>query len=68
MKADKKKISIVCARMCLSIPEIAASSGTSRATVNRVVNGHSVSPKSMGRIARALGVDVLDILADEEKE
>ena len=28
----------------------------------------SVAPETMGKVARALGVDVLDILEDEEKE
>ena len=68
MKTDKKKVLIARARTCLSIPEIVELSGVSKPTVNRAVNGHSVSPESIGRIAKALGVDVLEILADEKKE
>lgn len=33
-----------------------------RPTVNNVITGRSVRPHTMGKIARALGVDVLEII------
>lgn len=68
MKASKQKIQIARARACMSVLNIITTSGLPRATVNRAVNGISVSPETLGRIAEALGVDVLEILADEQEE
>ena len=49
MKADRKKLELAMARSC----------------INKVITGHPVRTGTMGRIARALGVDVTEILADE---
>ena len=66
MKASKEKIRIERARTCTPVSKIVEESGLAIATVNRAVNGASVSPETIGKIARALGVDVLDILDDQE--
>ncbi|MCD8355066.1 MAG: helix-turn-helix domain-containing protein, partial [Clostridia bacterium] len=68
MKASKKKIQIARARACISVLNIIEMSGLPRATVNRAVNGISVSPETLGKISKVLGVDVLEILADEQEE
>lgn len=67
MKASKQKIQIACARACMSVRDIITVSGLPRATVNRAVNSVSVSPKTLGKIAKALGVDVLDIIELEDR-
>ena len=36
-----------------------------RPTVNNVITGRSVRPATLGRIARALGVDVAEIIEKE---
>lgn len=68
MMLDKRKTRIAMARACMGKKELAENATVPEQTVNRAINGHSVRPVTVGRIAAALGCDVLDILADEEKE
>ena len=67
MKANKERVRILRARNCLTVSEIAKLSGLSAATTNRAINGTAVAPETIGKIAKALGVDVLDILEDESE-
>lgn len=68
MRANRQKVLIARARSCLSVSDIIAMSELPRATINRAINGMSVAPETMGKVARALGVDVLDILEDSSEE
>lgn len=68
MRVDKNKAAIARARSCKSSAELIEASGLVQSTFNRAMRGLDVKPATLGRIARALGVDVLDILEDEEKE
>lgn len=65
MKADRKKLELAMARACMSTTDLVKTSAMPRPTVNNVIVGKGVSPATLGRIARALGVDVTDILDDE---
>ena len=47
-----------------AIPETDLRNGTSPQTLLRIRRGMEVKPKTVGRIARALGVDVTDIIQD----
>lgn len=62
MRADKKKLELVLARACMTPNALALAAEMPRPTVNNVITGRSVRPATMGRIARALGVDVADII------
>ncbi|NSJ27987.1 helix-turn-helix domain-containing protein [Blautia glucerasea] len=42
--------------------ELAEMSGVSRVTIGYIKNGKSCSPETLGRIAKALGVDVTEIM------
>lgn len=53
------------ARSCMNAAELTEAASMPRPTVNKVITGHPVRTGTMGRIARALGVDVTEILADE---
>ena len=44
--------------------EFAERAGVSRQTVSTVMNGRSCRPELLGRLAKALGVDVVEILED----
>lgn len=66
MKANRKKLELAMARACMSTADLVRMSAMPRPTVNNVITGRSVTPATMGRIARALDVDVTDILEDEE--
>lgn len=65
MKLDLRKIKIAQAKSCLSVNELACKSGLGRATVSKITNGiNTPSVKSVGLLAKALNVDVAEILAE----
>ena len=64
VKANREKLVLAMARACMNTEDLAASAEMPRPTVNNVITGRSVRPGTMGRIARALGVDVTDILEE----
>lgn len=65
MKADRKKLELAMARACLSTAELTKKSKMPRSTVNGVISGRSAKPGTIGKIAKALGVDVAEILLEE---
>lgn len=66
MKVDRQKLELAMARACVNSAELSASAGLPRPTVNNAISGRSVRPATAGRIAKALGVDVADILEKKE--
>lgn len=64
MRIDRKKYEIAMARACKRPTDIKAT-GISSCTLSAAINGTS-RPATIGRIARAIGCDVTDLLADEE--
>jgi len=60
MRIDPKKMELYLARACMSETDLR--NGTSPQTLLRIRRGMEVKPKTAGRIARALGVDVTDII------
>lgn len=65
MKANKKKLELAMARACMNTEDLWKKAVIPRPTLNNVICGKSVRPGTIGKIARALGVDVTEILADE---
>ncbi len=57
MKINKKKIQIAMARNCMNTVDLQKTT-----TVDNVVSGKNVRPGTVGRIAKALGVDVTEII------
>ena len=67
MNLDIKKIKISQAKACLSVNELVEKTGLGRATVSNILNGvNSPSAKSAGLIAKALNVDITELLTDEK--
>lgn len=66
MKANRKKIELAMARECLNIAELARKAQMPEPSVKNALYEHSVRPATIGRIARALGVDPVDIIETEE--
>lgn len=64
MVADKGKLSVAMARACLNTYDLAKEANMPIPTVNNVISGRSVKPATIGRIARALGVDVTELIED----
>lgn len=62
VKANREKLVLAMARACMNTEDLAASAEMPRPTVNNVITGRSVRPGTLGKIARALGVDVTEIM------
>lgn len=66
MKLNLKIIKLLQARKCLSINDLVELTGLSRPSISRAFNGKTnPPPKTVGLIAKALNVDVTDIITDE---
>lgn len=66
MKVDKKKLYIAMARAELNRDTLASKAGMPIPTVCNVYQRGSCKPATAGKIAKALGIDVTEILADED--
>lgn len=64
MKVDSKKMQLAMARTCLTATEIAVAAEMPVITVKRVTSGKAVKPATIGKVAKALGIDVTEILED----
>lgn len=61
MKIDKKKFELARARACMG-PKDFEKAGIPRGTLSSVMRGSNLRPETLGRVAKALGVDVLEIM------
>lgn len=66
MIADTDKLRIAMSRACMNPQDLSKAAQMPPQTVNGVIRGRSVRPATIGRIARALGVDVTEILKEEK--
>lgn len=66
MKADLKKLELAMAQACMSTSELAEASAIPKTTLNRVFCGKNSKPATIGKVARALDVDVTAIIKTEE--
>lgn len=66
IKANILKLRIIMANACIDVRDLQEKSQMPRPTLNNVVSGRSVRPATLGKVARALGVDVREILDLEE--
>lgn len=65
MKANRDKLERAFARACKRPHLLAMEVGIGRAAMDRVMVGLNVKPATLERVARALGVDVTDIMQQE---
>lgn len=66
MKLNRRKFDLARAKTCKGRKEIEAA-GVPRGTLCCAISGKSIRPETMGRIAKALGVDVTEIIDDIEQ-
>ena len=66
MRVDRKKLEIAMARACMNSADLPKAAGMPRATVQNAIVGKGVRPATLGKIAKALGVDPADIIETEE--
>lgn len=65
MKLNRKAVDLAQARACLSRKELCEKAGVSTATLAHLKAGRrEPSPKTIGRLARALECDVTELLED----
>lgn len=67
MKLSREKIDLQLARKKMTVVKLAEIYGVSRNRINVLLNQREVSTVSAGRLAEALGVDVTEIIEQEEK-
>ncbi|WP_417301872.1 helix-turn-helix domain-containing protein [Enterocloster sp.] len=65
MRADRRKLEIAMAQVCMNTEDLQKKAGIPRPTLNGVISGRNVRPGTIGRVAKALGVDVTEILETE---
>lgn len=61
MKINRKKLELAKARACMGQKEIVAA-GFPAGTLTNAMTGKNVKPETAGRLAKVLGVDVLDLI------
>lgn len=62
MKANRKKLEIAMANACMNANDIQKVSDIPRPTINNVISGKNVRTGTIGKVARALGVSVTEII------
>lgn len=64
MELDRNKLDIALARKCFSIVDLRKAVGGS--TISKVIQGKlPLRPKTLGKIAKALDVDPMEIIKEE---
>lgn len=66
MKVDRQKLELAMARACMSTSDLVKAAEMPRPTFCNILAGKGVRPGTVGRLARALGVDVTEILETEK--
>lgn len=64
MRVNRQKYMIARARACMGQKEL-VEAGISKSTLCHIIGGGESKPETIGKIARALGVDILDIIETE---
>ena len=62
MELSREKIDLKRAQKCMTVTELAKAYGVSRARIHIILNQREVTPVCAGRMAKALGCDVTEIL------
>lgn len=65
MKVDRQKLYLAMARACMDSADLPKASGLPRATVQNAIVGKNVRPSTLGKIAKALGVDPAELIEKE---
>lgn len=65
MQISDKKVEVALANGCLTIAQAAERAGVSRQRFNVLLNQKRVTPRAAGLIAKGLGVDVTEIIIEE---
>ena len=64
MKVSRRKLEIAMAKACMPRAKLEKKTGLSCTSISNAALGREVLPTTVGKIARALGVDVEDLMAE----
>lgn len=64
MKISRQKIDICLARQCMNMTALAKKYGVTRSRMSTLINQEEVGCVCLGKLAKALNVDVTEIMAD----
>ena len=64
MKINKAKLNLAMARACMNAEDLRNKTKISMPTIYNAISGKSVRPATLGKIAKALDIDVAEILED----
>jgi transcriptional regulator with XRE-family HTH domain len=68
MYLNLKKFKLAQAKSCLSTSELSKKSGLGTNTIWKIISGKSVArPKTIGKLAKALNINVEELIKDDEK-
>ena len=62
MKVNRHKLELAMARVCMNTVDLQKAADLPRPTLNNAIMRKDVRPATAGRIAKALGVDVTEII------
>ena len=65
MKLDRKKFELARARACIGSKDL-EKAGIPKGTLCRIMGGNECRPETIGKLAKALGVDVTEIIETEK--
>ena len=65
MKVNRQKLWLAMARACMDSAELASAAKMPRPSLNNAIVGKSIRPATLGKIAKALGVDPAEIIEME---
>lgn len=65
MKAKSKQVQLAMMRACIDPKQLQRAAGISYAAVKRVMNAEPVKLSTIGKVARALGVDPAELVERE---
>lgn len=66
MKLSREKVDLQRAKHCMTVEDLATKYGVSRARMNTILNQREVTPMVAGRMSKALGCDVTEIIETEK--
>jgi len=66
MKVNRAKLELAMARACMETRDLPEAAKLPRPTVNNAIAGRGIRPATLGKIAKALGVDPADIIEMED--
>ena len=65
MIANKKKVEIAMAKACITRNELQEKSDVGMNQIKAMISGKSVRPCTFGKVAKALGVEVEELIENE---